>query len=174
MSIANAKNKKIRQVKPLLVIEPNLDVIDYKAKAIAAEPTGTGDTLCLDECFGRLFRASTTFVEKCILEYQNEYEQSKKRMEEDLEMQMQANMEHPECRLREFKTWNQLYEKLKLIPSTIGDQYAYSNLEECQVDLYFEYYFHTNDDYSKKFGEPIFVFGPCVGAYPERYDIDDI
>lgn len=172
MGITNAKNKKIRTVKPLLVIEPNLNRIDYKAKAVAAEPTGTGNTLCLDTLFGRLFRADEKFVEKCLLEYQGEYEHACKIMNEDLEMQRQKGKDPPLPTCYLVMSYNELYEKLKLIPSAIGDDWGYTNSEDYQVDLFFEYYLHTNDDYTLKYGEPVFTFSPCVGAYPDPCYLD--
>lgn len=171
MGIANTKNKKIRTVKPLLVIEPNLERIDYKAKAIAAEPTGTGNTLCLEKPFGRLFRADEKFVEKKILEYQEEYRQACKRMNEEEENHEKTGLPIP-LDVYMVISWNDLYEKLNLIPSEMGDAYGYTNSSGAQVDLYFEYYFHTNDDYSEKYGEPIFTFGPCPGALPDPWYLD--
>lgn len=172
MSIAKAKDKKIRQVKPLLVIEPNISRIDYKAKAVAAEPTGTGDTLCLDELFPRLFRADIKFVEKMLLEYQNEYAQMCRRMNEDLEMQRQAGIDPPLPHYYEVLNYNDLYNKLLLIPSPIGDAWGYTNSEDYQVDLSFDYYFHTDDEYSKRYGEPVFTFCPRIGAYPDPCYLD--
>lgn len=172
MSITKAKDKKIRQVKPLLVIEPNISHIDYKAKAVAAEPTGTGNTLCLDTLFGRLFRADERFVEKMLLEYQSDYEQACKIMNEDLELQRQAGIDPPLPHYYQVMSYNDLYEKLKLIPSVIGNDWGYTNSDDYQVDLFFEYYLHTDDDYTLKFGEPVFTFCPCVGAYPDPCYLD--
>lgn len=172
MSIVNAKKKKLRLVKPLLPIEPSYDLIDFKVKACYAEPTGTGNTLCLDDFFGRLFRADVEFVENCLKEFQDEYAQACKRMTEDCDMQRRAGKDPPIPQCLEVTNWNDLYDKLHLIHSTIGDSWGYTNSEDCQTDLIIDYTFHKDDAIAVKWGEPIFIFSPRMGSYPDPWYLD--
>ena len=67
---------KRRIIKDLPVGHINITSVDWKEKALAAEPTGKGNLLCIDGFFGRMFRSCAECVDDELNEYVRMYNES--------------------------------------------------------------------------------------------------
>lgn len=161
------KTKKLKTVRPIKVCnrthipfdgivlkDENIEL--FKNKTIYAEPTGTGNLLVVDGFFGRMIRASEKFVRDKIDEYCEEYKTICKRLDED-----------PAAQYFEVMSYNDLYYKLHLIPSIVGDQWGYTNSEDYRVNLKFYIHLFTDGPWVERFHEQFLYFVPYEYCSPD-------
>lgn len=145
---------KRRIIKDLPVGHVNISSVDWKEKALAAEPTGKGNLLCIDGFFGRMFRSCAECVDDELDEYVRMYNESCRRFDED-----------PAHECYEVQSWNDLYCLHGLIPSIAGDEWGYTNTEDYRVDMEFETKLIEQGEYYELFGEKYYIYFPrdyCV------------
>ena len=143
-------------VKDIPVAHINLDGIDWKQKAVAAEPTGKGDLLCIDGWFGRMFRSCRECVEDELDEYVRMYNEMCARLDED-----------PAHEYYEVLSWNDLYYLHGLMPSIAGDEWGYTNTDDYRVDMDFRIEYIDHGEYYELFGEPYIVYYPYDWCTPD-------
>jgi len=150
----NPKRRAI--IKDVPVAHICLDGIDWKQKAVAAEPTGKGDLLCIDGWFGRMFRSCEECVRDELDEYVQMYRESCARLDED-----------PAHVCYEVQNWNDLYYLHGLMPCVAGDEWGYTNTEDYRVNMEFCVEYINSGTYYELFGEPYLIYTPKDGCYPD-------
>ena len=157
-SIALPK-KPIRRIKVLAVARPKLET-DWFKKAELAEPTGMGDTLCIEGYFGRVFRSDRQLVEEILAEQCDMYDRMCERFDKAKENEKEAVME--------VLCWNDLYRMLNLIPSIAGDSYGYVNSPDYRVSaMDFDTKWCDQGEWVDCFREPFFYFNPKPFCVPD-------
>ena len=127
-----------------------------KEKALAAEPTGKGNTLIIDGFFGRMFRSDEGCVRDEIDEFCRQYEEICRRLDED-----------PAHQYYEVLSWNDLYALHGIIPGMVQDQWGFTNSEDYRVDMDFGIEYITEGEWVDKLGEPYLLYYPKEWSYPD-------
>jgi len=128
---------------------------------ITIEETGKGNLLCLDKYGGRLFRSDEGAVRKAIKTFEEDYIRACCMFDEDPAHMYMATY-----------NYNDLYSLLGILPTTFGDQFGYTNVDGYRTDD-LQFKIELIDDYSSEFlgkiNEPILVFEPEYGCYPNEF-----
>ena len=161
------KMPKFYEVRDIPYLVPNYQALmDFKAKAVAAEPTGKGNLLVMEGFFGRLFRSSEECVRKELKEYKEKYERLCRMFDED-----------PAHEYVEVMNWNELYELHGLFPTIAGNLYGYTNTEAYRTDILWTIEMVTPShqllgEWAEKFGEPFLYYYPNEGSQPESWYLE--
>ena len=156
------KMNPIHGVRDIPYLTPNFEALmDFKSKALAAEPTGKGNLLVMEGYFGRLFRSSEECVRKELKEYKEKYEKLCQMFDED-----------PAHEYVEVINWNDLYALHGILPTIAGNLYGYTNTEDYRTDIYWTIEMVTEGEWVKKFGEPFLYYYPNEGSQPESWYLE--
>ena len=126
-----------------------------KVTGITIEETGRGRTLCFDQLFGRLFRDDPACLRDICDRFCERYNDSCEKLDED-----------PKFENYDVTNYNELYACIGIIPSTVGDNWGWTNDQDWRVHLEFEYETITGGPLVQKFGEDVFCFGPKQHCEP--------
>lgn len=132
--------------------------LDHSMKIPTIEDTGRGDDLCFDYYFARFFYDDSEAVKECCGRFTEEYDRLCRNLDED-----------PLHQYYEVLSWNELYEMFPIAPSTLCDEFGYSNAENDRVRPEFEFEWLTSGPLYERFGRKIFSFGPKRGFEPRSY-----
>ena len=174
MSILNPEKKiiiperKLKQIQPMQRAKFRPDVperkIDYRLKAKYAEPTGLGDTLCLETCFGRLFRSD----EGCVRDQTDEFIYLYQSMCKTFD-------DNPISENRGILEFNELYFTYGLLPIASVPIWGYPIMEGYHPKLSCNIELRTDDHLASEYGEPYVRIEFPEEAWPEicAYEFND-
>lgn len=107
------------------------------------ELTGNGDELCFEGYFGRWFRSSEKAVRKAVADYRDDYE-------------------HGHC-----LSYNDLYHKLNIAETHVGDEFGYSPSEDYKSEMEFDIVRVPADEHFEGMDEEVIVIEPASQySYP--------
>lgn len=135
------------------------DSFFWNGKHPSIEDTGRGDLLCYETWGARLFLSSEDAVRAAVKSFIEEYQQACRNSEED-----------PAHVYVEVFNFNDLYDKLHILPSTFGDKWGYESDEDHAVHLKFSIYILHPDDHAiaSRFGRDVLIIEPADDdSYPD-------
>ena len=147
--------KRSIKIVPMMVLKP-MQSINYHEKAIAAEPTGKGEVLCIEGFFGRMFRSDPGCVRDELDKYSEKYREICDRYDED-----------PAHEYYEVLNWNDLYYLHGIIPSIAGGNWGYTNTPDYRCsDIVFDSEYVEDGEWYDMFGEAYFYYNPREYSVP--------
>ena len=158
MKQTKPKKRPMLQLIDMPALKPSkYDAKLYHAKAIAAEPTGKGDTLIIEGFFGRMFRSDVGCVEDELEQFVSMYEDICQKFDED-----------PAHEFYEVMSYNDLYSLHGLMPGAAQGSWGYTNTKDYRVlPLEFRTTYVTEGAWVDLFGEPYFYYCPKEHCVPD-------
>ena len=156
-----AGNKSQIKLVNAIIARPTFG-INYREKAIYAEPTGKGDLLIVEGFFGRQFRSEQGCVDEELDRYSEMYRELCRRYDED-----------PAKEYCEVQSWNELYFLHGIIPNVAGGNWGYANTPDYRVqDIDWDRRMVTDGEWREMFGEDFYYYCPKPYCVPYDYYLE--
>lgn len=147
--------KRSLKIVPMMSLKPKPGV-SYREKALAAEPTGKGDVLCIEGFFGRIFRSDPDCVKDELEQYSQRYIEMCEKSDED-----------PAHKYYEVMNWNDLYYLHNVVPSIAGGCWGYTTSDDWRVpSIDWDMEYVEKGEWFEMFGEPYFYYNPKQYSVP--------
>lgn len=132
--------------------------INYREKAIYAEPTGKGNLLIIEGYFGRQFRSDQGCVDEELDKYSEMYRELCRQYDED-----------PAHEFYEVLAYNELYFLHGLIPNVAGGDWGYTNTPDYRIEggIEFDRRMVTEGIWREQFGEDFYYYCPKAYCVPD-------
>jgi hypothetical protein len=143
-------------VREFPVAIPSKDYLIIKTPTI--ETTGLGNQLCYDYFLGRIFYDDELHLRKCVKEFIDEYHASCRRLDED-----------PAHECYDVTNYNDLYKKIGIETTIVGDQFGWTNTDDYRVNLRISFVMVDSGSMYEKYGnQKILFFGPEDDCLPDQ------